>query len=268
MAANYTSSDDVTKYLVSSWCILTVLLSLLGNIFVLVASVRDKAIRLDRVSIVLIENLAVADIGFSVFLLLPTTVLRFKYNDFLPDHPLYEIASVIGTACYGMNSWLIPWLNCCKLFSLLFPLRVRNYRYRDGYKISVTAWILQTAMVSGYTIGWSDSHVMRTVFSASLSVLLLLAVFSTVALLLTVHKARGLTRQGTFSVILVSVLYLVSYIPLWLTQLIDPMKQNHLLGRITGGISFISRFSNPVVYYLTLQSFKDYVRRIFSRYEH
>ena len=264
MSANHSTSEDVTRYLEASWYILVVLLSLLGNIFVLVASIRDRAIRLDRISIVLIENLAVADIGLSLFLALPNTVLTLKYGDPIvsEDTLLHQLAYIPANACSGISSWLLPSLNFCKLLSLRYPLRIRSYRYRDGYKIAIFLWITEAILLSGravFGLQWD------MIVQVCLSLLLLLVVVSTVALLLTVHKVRGLSRQGVFSIIFVSVVYLLCYIPISLVVLLTDMSWDNPLLRISSCAYFICCFYNPIVYYLTLKSFKEYVIRVFQR---
>ena len=261
MPANFSSPDDVGRYLEASWYILVVLLSLLGNIFVLVASVRDRAVRLDRISIVFIENLAVADIGLCVFWVLPNAVLILKYGD--PSESmcslLYQIlAYTPGSVCSGINCWLLPCLNFCKLLSLRYPLRIRSYRYRDGYKIAIVLWITEAFIL---TVSAFFQSQMSIVVHVCLSLLLLLVVLLTVALLLTVHKVRGLSRQGVFSIILVSVIYSVCYIPVLLVLFLADQSWDALL-RISSCVYFICCFSNPIVYYLTLKSFKEYVSRV------
>ena len=264
MSTNFSTPDDVGRYLEASWYILVVLLSLLGNIFVLVASVRDRAIRLDRISIVLIENLAVADIGLCVFWVLPKTVLILKYGD--PSESmcslLYQIlAYTPGSVCSGINCLLLPCLNFCKLLSLRYPLRIRSFRYRDGYKIAIVLWITEALFM---TVSAFKSQIFILVH-VCLSMLLLLVVVSTVALLLTVHKVRGLSRQGVFSIIFVSVVYLLCYIPISLVVLLTDFSWDNPLLRISSCVYFICCFYNPIVYYLTLKSFKEYVSRVFQR---
>ena len=51
-----------------TWLFFTAFLSTVGNIIVLVSSIKYNAIHLDRVSIILIRNLALADLGFGLSL--------------------------------------------------------------------------------------------------------------------------------------------------------------------------------------------------------
>ena len=123
--------DFVSRIFLTGWNIVTVFLSLLGNTFVLVASKYGKAIKLDRVSIVLLENLAVADIGTSLFVIVPSIIWLFT-SKHEGDHSSYvtswmvRIMRVPSMVFMAAGMLLISILNCCKLFSLLFPLRART----------------------------------------------------------------------------------------------------------------------------------------------
>ena len=63
---NSSSLQTGYREVTMTWGCLAFVVSIVGNTVVLVASVRHKAIKLDRISIVLLENLAVADIGLSL----------------------------------------------------------------------------------------------------------------------------------------------------------------------------------------------------------
>ena len=272
--------DIVSRIFLTSWSVISVLLSLLGNTFVLVASKHGKAIKLDRVSIVLLENLAVADIGTSLFAILPPFIWLFILNP-ERDYSAYaetwesKVTLFISLIFMAAGTSLVSFLNCCKLFSLLFPLRARTWRYRDGYKIAVLVWIILTLTGFGTWIGslHLDYTVLTTMTAAGTLLLLSVVLISTFGLLIKVHKARGLKKQGVFSIILVSVVLFVSYTPLCMSQLLDSingakMSDMPLRRLVTLNLYNISCFSNPLIYYFTLNSFKEYVRMIFKQCTH
>ena len=100
-------------------------LSLIGNTFVLVASKHGKAVKLDRVSIVLLENLAVADIGTSLFPIMPLLVLYLLMKAWGVNSAstwILKFGIVSGMTFNAASGSLISFLNCCKLFNLFFPL--------------------------------------------------------------------------------------------------------------------------------------------------
>ena len=269
----------VSRIFLTGWSIISVLLSLLGNTFVLVASKHGKAIKLDRVSIVLLENLAVADIGTALFAILPYLIWLFT-SKHEGDHSSYvttwtwisRILSVPSIVFMAAGMLLISLLNCCKLSSLLFPLRARTWRYRDGYKIVALVWIILTLTASG---NWIISEhleycVQLAITTAGTSLLLLVVLASTLGLLIKVRKARGLRKKGVFSILLVSVVFFVGYTPLYISNLLDSIRgigigDMTLAGLITFNLYYINCFSNPLIYYFTLNSFKEYVQMIFQR---
>ena len=61
------------RYFLVAWSIFTLTFSLAGNITVLIATMKYKAIKFDQVSVLLIENIAAADLGDTIFVILPTT---------------------------------------------------------------------------------------------------------------------------------------------------------------------------------------------------
>ena len=259
------------------WGVLSVFLSLFGNTFVLVASKHGKAIKLDRVSIVLIENLAVTDIGTSLFVILAPllwlcTQKSWSDSSKYVNTQLFNILWIPSLFFMGAGSTLVSFLNCCKLFSLLFPLRARTWRYRDGYKTVAIVWIFLSLATTGNWIATQQSYTILAAISVSGTLLLLMVVLTTTfGLLVKVHKARGLRKQGVFSIILVSVVFFVCYTPMAISNLLECIHGNTIgqqtLSRvITACILYISCFSNPLIYYLALQSFKEYTDMVFRKY--
>ena len=270
MMVSSKSPIDVLTLLEQSWSTLTVLLSVIGNVLVLVASIRHKTLRLDRISIVILENLAVADLAFSLFYTAPNTVYNLMYGydpATFEETLLFKIIAIPGSISVGVSCLLFPILNTCKLVSLIFPLRVRNFRFRDGYKIVTFVWTLEFGygMVLGLNALINPSMEWMIASAIGLALLLLYLLGTTLSLVFTVHKLRGLQTRGFFSIILVSAMFWMCYVPLWVTNLPTAnLRGNKALRRASENIYVISSFSNPLVYYLTIRSFKEYVNRLLS----
>ena len=239
----FSDLDILSRVSLISWSVLTVVLSLMGNTFVLVASKHGKAIKLNRVSTVLLENLAVADIGTSLIPIMPLLHLLLKAGGVNSATTwIFKFGIVSGMIFNAASGSFISFLNCCKLFNLLFPLRARTWRYRDGYRIVAMVWITYTAEISGFILAGEGSYNLLMRVSAAGTLLLLMVVFaSTFGLLLKVHKARGLRKQGVFSIILVSIVFFVCYTPIFVSHLFDsvfgfgngfPQKAKHFLHQL------------------------------------
>ena len=68
---SFTVPDSV-RYALITWSVIATILSLLGNTLVLIASRKYNALKLDKYSIRLIDNLAAADIGYTITGIVPT----------------------------------------------------------------------------------------------------------------------------------------------------------------------------------------------------
>ena len=139
---NITPATKVTLIILTS---LLILLGLAGNSFVLVASLKYRAIDIDRISILLIENLAAADLLIMLIEFVPLLVTLIandwvlgdiicgvqSYGKFLPF--VAETLLIMSMACYRAHvvlhpplvpirivwfyivvgaAWLVPALNC------------------------------------------------------------------------------------------------------------------------------------------------------------
>ena len=261
MVVNSTVLADELKFVEIGWSVVAALLSIIGNTVLLFASIRRHAIKLDRITIVLLENLAVGDLGFVFFTILPRAVHILQNNDgtLFGHELLHKITVLPRLVCTAINISLIPILNFCKLLCLLYPLRVRNYRYKDGYKLVAVLWSGSVMVCAGIMV-WTNflSSFPDEIFIAVavvLFVLIVLILTTTIGLLLTVHKARGLTRQGFVSVILISIVFLVCYIAMWTANILFSFA----IFRIFYSIAYLSCFSNTLIYYRTIRSFKEFV---------
>ena len=127
-------------------------------------------------------------------------------------------------------------------------------------------WKWKLAFLWGF-----QNHIFVNCGSGIALVLLVVVLISTFGLLLKVHKTRGLRKQGVFSIILVSSVFFICYTPMFISHVLQAINRKgmaHLdISRIiVSNIYYISCFSNPLIYYLTLNSFKKYVDDICRKY--
>ena len=60
------AQTDAERYGLVAYSALTLIINVLGNIFILVSSVKYKSIKMDAVSVVLIQNIAISDIAVAL----------------------------------------------------------------------------------------------------------------------------------------------------------------------------------------------------------
>ena len=223
---------DYGRFCLTVWCLLAGTLSLLGNLTLLLSSLVDNALKLDRVSVILIQNLAATGVGYTLLIILPTAgsalAQRWVYGGGLCVVTTY-VLYVLGF----MNTYLIGCLNLSKLTVMLFPLRARLRSRKLGYIIAATLWVITTALFLVRII-WFKRDVIFSplVFACTfdyrrqppgvfetvtfyLNVVTPFVVILVTAgwLMVLIRRVRTLTRQGVIALMAVSIAYILSYVP-------------------------------------------------------
>ena len=221
-------------YPLIAWCALTLLLCLPGNTLILVASIKYKALKLDKVSIVLIENIAVADLGMALFMVLPrmVSVIAARW-EYACDVTAYAIFLFPGVSILSVTA-----LNISKLTCLLFPLRARLRTHTQGRIIGASLWaciVLVFALVQGI-LSITESHNLGTSYDETLYMCnpytsdveplyfimigfftippILVILVTTIWLMVYVQKVRGLSKESVVTLIAISLVFIVAFIPI------------------------------------------------------
>jgi len=286
-------------YFQIAWCALTLLICLPGNTLILVASVKYKALKLDKVSIVLIENIAVADLGVSLFVVLPRMVSVIAAGwDYACDVTglsllLFPVVSILSVTA----------LNISKLTCLLSPLMARMRTHTQGRIIAASLWACAVLVIAllevvsflkvGVPVGTSysyNTHMcvvwvykdvagLYTAIIALFTLLpMLVIVVTTIWLMVYVQKVRGsLSKEGVVTLIAISLVFIVSFIPMgtksivfWLlSKLLGGMEYedwynlvnaiNAYYTELSLSVPYLNCMANPIIYLFTVTSFKTFV---------
>ena len=228
----YYSVPDYGRYCLIAWCLVTGIFSLLGNLTLLLSSLVSNAIKLDKVSVVLIQNLAIAGIGFTVFIILPTVGSTVE-QEWIYGSGMCVVTTYVLYVLGFMTTYLIASLNISKLTVLSFPLRARLRTKKCGAVISVTLWVIVIILIivreviSKRSIIFSPlvfacildfrfkapSPFEQVTLYSNLLVPLGLIVATAIWLMLLIRRVRTLTRHGVFALLAVSIAYILSYLP-------------------------------------------------------
>ena len=286
-----TPPPDWERYTILLWSILCALVSIPGNTSVFIASVWYHAIRLDNISVILIRNLAAADLVYTVTVILPTiwTVLSKKWG---LGQTLCYTQFFLGYMTFLADVILVCTLNISKLTCLLFPLHARTRAKRTGRFISLIIWgvtaIALIPLVVWITMKWvkfsNSSYRCDGTYHASSSVWwvpaysavfgllpIIVVVVTTVWLLRFVKKVRGLQKESVITNIAVSVVYIVALVPYMILQgsYIFLHKETHRMFyvhfyRFSVFMHWINTTGNHLIYYFTVVSYKNFVKQIFT----
>ena len=284
--------SEVERYTLISWCLITLLGSLVGNFIILLSTIRYNAIRLDKISVLLINNIAVSDIGSAVFGVHPVLVSLIWNKWSYGRIPCY-VFHYLQVQFFFAAVLLICALHISKLHLLIYPLHSMGRTRRCGYLISAAMWLLSAVLplfqmaIDRHDVSF-DYRVYRCKYSfrapvwqwlqASLTLLLLvipqlIVVATTIALLVIVKKAKGKkNKQGAITAMYVGCVYLLSNVPVGLfitiytniSHLVSPDVRNFFdvtVCRISYFVLFLNCMSNGFVYYRSVNSFKIFVKR-------
>ena len=290
-----TESFQLERTLIVSWKLLTAFLAILGNGTVLLTSIKYHAIRLDRVSIILIRNLAVSDLGFGLVILV-TLVNDVEGRNMLGSSLCY-IITMIQYFFLVVSSGLLSSLNCNKLMVLLFPLQSYGRSCKRGLFISASIWVSIGALQAGGVAAnflIDNIHiefnkynhrcvVVTTVASIPLAatftvvdllkvclmlVPILVILITTIRMFWFVTRVRGIQRHGVLTLLGVSVTYCFSFAPCFVFYVMKVVMREEVqverwfktFQMIVPLAICINFAANPLIYCLTIRSFGRFLK--------
>ena len=293
----YNDCTEIERYLLVLWTGSASLINLLGNTLVLIATVKYHAIRLDKVSVVLIKNLAVADLLHSIYGIMIVVGLVTEGGAFTSWYWCL-IEKCLAYSCGVLDIWMMCALNISKLSTLLNPLGALLRTTQLGLGIVIIPWVgvmllnvVYISLVAQLTDGaisnlypyyhYTETHQCKLYKStpsldAFLSILkvgipavaMVIIVTTTAWLLCHLHKVRGLQKQSLRTVLIVSTVFVLSYTPYGIyhffrqtlpiaSQRTDWFGQFH---RAAVYLVYWNFAANPFIYYRTISSFNKWCR--------
>ena len=278
------------------WCQIALILGLLGNSYVLFATISHNAIKLDKVSIWIIQNLAVADIANCVMFILPVIITLYARGEWVLGDTFCGVFFVYKYSCLVANMILMNLLSLNKLMRCLFPLRSLSSSRRQRYLITAVtafgsavlpAWSFYGTVVAKFLIVefsasqctcWSVytedaapwtyavGYAMAGVLNAVPCVTLVLMNIFLVAYALK-KTNRTVNKMNILIVVLVTTIFVIPMLPYFICYILFGNEWDEGLGtiRFITFIMFVSSFANPLIYLLTNKGFKQFTKGILSK---
>ena len=143
------------------YCSIMTSLGLIGNCTVIYSTFRYKAIRLDRVSLLFVQNLAVADVLYTIFVILSATV-TFLAGGWVLGVAWCDVGAQLGFTPAVANFLFVMYISLYRLFLVTHPfqaIKMRTARLGCGSSWSVAVAV--PAAINGYfrTKGVFNSHI-------------------------------------------------------------------------------------------------------------
>ena len=292
----YGIKSDVVRYVWSGYFLLVFISSIVGDTFILIASIKYRAIRLHKVLIAIIRHIAVCDLMISVIVLLPRSISlvadKWVFGSFL--------CALSHRARYYLtvtSMLLICAMTSTKLLLLKYPLRSATVTLRAAHLVYGACWFVPLTIpvmilledsvfegvyfsYRGYTCDydfslkiWRWLGPLTTVTFAFIPNCLV--VITGIYLLI---MAKGIARlgrenlkwQGIMATVLTAIIYCISVMPFTVYNIIAESKGtahdnggmffHHHVYRLAVSFLYLNTMSNFYIYTLTLTSFRDFIR--------
>ena len=295
-ASTSTSLHKIWK-LQMAWGQISFLLGVLGNVFTLYATVAHNAIKLDKMFIWIIQNLAVADICNCFLIVLPILLNQYgKLNgSIILGETFHKIMAYYRYIFFVANLYLVNILSLNKLIRCLFPLRNLFTTKRQKNIVSIATVLISMvpilSTVYGVKVGFQNispmwqlrnylgaarigqtildssnisevDRMIRKIVVYALNALpcLTLVLFNSSLVIYAVFKANiSVNKMNILAVILVTIGFLVSFLPhyLYFGRLSDEVDE------LSWSITYLSIWINPIIYLAVNPSFRTFaVKRL------
>ena len=279
------------------WSHWSFLMGIVGNSFVLYSTIYHRAIKMDKLSVWIIQNLAVTDLVNSFLILSPVIVSLYADSQWVFGETFCKITYIYKYLGFTANVVLINALSFNKMVRCLSPLRnlgcSKSRRWLVTTVTAATSTIIPVFSVYRSTVDdkfavvFSTSQCMCSsvpvaeigslqkilylVFAGSLNGLpcFTLCAMNTFLVVYALKKCNRVMDKGNIVIVLlVTTSFLVSGLPYFFYSVKHghTSNNNDAFLRVVTFITFISLWSNPVIYLVTNKHFRtftaDYARGV------
>ena len=297
--SNYTQfglKDDGARFTWAGWLIAVLSCSVVGDSFILYASIKHSAFKIHGAIIVFIEHIAVCNLMLSILSILPT-IGSLIANEWVFGSTLCIARVFVSYFGYTANLQLICSMTVCKVILLKFPIKSRKWSRKHAQVICAALWTFAflcsvTSVTAGrngilfdYRIYSCDFRYSLEQFHLKLMTLIahILFIFlpnltifiSTTVLLRYLRNARKLAArcgatvptQGLVAVILTASIYSISTLPYTVFHLLNDVFRNTTLAvtlsqlfyRIAYALLWFNLPLNFFIYSQTVKSFRQFL---------
>ena len=278
------------------WGTISFIFGMLGNMFVLYATIVHNAIKLDKMSVWIINNLAVADICNCLLVLLPIILTQYGklLGTLLFEERFHIIMSCYMYSFYAANIFLVNFLSINKLIRCMFPLRNLDCSRRQRLTVTIVTILASSftmvrqiyaitngsgifsknAMSTGY-LGVEYATIIidpckrvqrKKVFSDLIMIIsialpcLSLIILNSALIIFAVKKSNtSLNKRNLVIVIIMVSTFLLSFLPYFLVYFSDFSSLE--IKEIVLAIPAMSAWNNPFIYFAVNRTFNTFVRK-------
>ena len=293
---NYSSSvpgitSPSERYLWASLHILIFILSLFGDTIILISSIKYHAIRLHRITVAIIQHLAVLDLILSFNRVLPISISLFT-NSWIFGDTLCLTQQYLDKICFRTVFFLTCTLTTAKYMTIKYPLKSGVWSDRKSQKLCLLVEMISLLFVSPflfiyYQAGTNSLYfnyltyncdinaefltsslpaALKNFLHTLLDTIVPICIYIIPALSsgLMLFEARRVARhhqqrlrwEGVMTVLLTCTVYYISFIPHTLSSNITS-REYFKFAEFLLNLNITSNF---FIYTLTVKSFRTFIK--------
>ena len=266
------------------------LLGLLGNGIVLRACFTRSAFRLDKITILLIQNLAVSDFLYMLLVILPSfnSYIGNKWN--MGSASCYMVGFT-GTWLASANLHFILFVTAHRFLKCVRPWRMRQVKRHQINTISLIIWVFSSLKMVILSAMGAEISYNNDIYRCGVDyvgfgkqrpqILIFLWIFGkwvpfTLVMILNVslmiiarQKFRRTTARGIMTISSISILLILSWMPAQIYSIMGAVRYSStktvkLFEIAAYNFYLISVFGNPIIYGLQNKHFATYVKDVWK----
>ena len=290
--------NNVERYVYIGWNIFVVICSLLGDTTILVASIKYKAFRLNKIVVVLIEHVAACDLLQAVANLLPATISAIR-NSGGSSSSLNSVKFFITYYLNTASPAFITALTLGKLLLLKNPLSAARWSKEQVHKVCAGIGLVSLYVPLLHLLVDKDDVTFdfrlysctylytKSIWKILMPVLALLALFAPNVIIMTstaliLKEAKKFVRrtheklrwQGITTVVFTATVYTLSILPITVYFVAEPLVEKGSMDpgpffvefyRVASSVLCCNYLANFFVYSLTVDSFRSFLKTKFEK---
>ena len=138
--ALFGNHSDAGRYIWILFTAFALLSSLIGDSTILIAAVKYKAFKLNRLIVVIIQHIAVADLMVAITFLFPKLISQITGGWAFGDLQC-NISPYFTYYTVGLGIQLIAAMTTSKVFILQFPFRSVTFSRRRAHVVCAVLWV-------------------------------------------------------------------------------------------------------------------------------
>ena len=287
--------SDVERLTWAAWLAVIFTCSLVGDIAILVASVKYRAFKLHTLMVAFIQHISVCDLLISVFVVFPT-LTSLLANKWIFGNTVCHVTANFTVFGVPASSLLTCSMTASKLWLLRYPLKAKSLSEKQAHFLCGGIWVLSLIPPSLYLgvdkddVGWKENiyscyykhsspswdylePINHGVFGG---VPVFIVIICSVLLITHLREARrvsargrGAVRwQGIVTVVAVATVFIIAVFPLTVYWICETYLKSAELYDLQASFSrtattlfYLNVAPNVFLYFSTVKSFRRFLCR-------